>query len=338
MMLSNRIRAIFWLMAGVFTFSLQDIVIKTVSGSYPVHQVIVVRCLAALPFILFLVHRAGGIKTLMSPRRGALILRGVMLLTSYTSYFLAFPVMKLADIIALYATVPLFVTALAGPVLGEKISLVRWGAILIGFMGALVMVKPGSGVFEFASLLPIVAAIAYASAQVVARRIGLNDSAAVMSFYQNLLYLCAAGAHAQRLLAALRDEVERFVSQASVGDELVVHALGHQHPGGGGAVLAGVEVAGDGEPFAAKPEKQVPELVRAERDAAEDMPRLRVAQRADGLPDEHRKQHGPPAPVAAGGPRVDRVACLGGRAHVTESGRPRAAPPPGAWRRRACAA
>ena len=194
MTFSNRIKAIFWLMAGVFTFSLQDIVIKTVSGSYPVHQVIVVRCFAALPFILFLVHRAGGLKTLMSPRRGALILRGVMLLCSYTSYFLAFPVMKLADIIALYATVPLFVTALAGPVLGEKISVVRWGAILIGFVGALVMVKPGSGVFEFASLLPIVAAIAYASAQVVARRIGLNDSAAVMSFYQNLLYLCAAGA------------------------------------------------------------------------------------------------------------------------------------------------
>jgi drug/metabolite transporter (DMT)-like permease len=117
-----------------------------------------------------------------------------MLLTSYTSYFLAFPVMKLADIIALYATVPLFVTALAGPVLGEKISLVRWGAILIGFVGALVMVKPGSGVFELASLLPVLAALAYASAQVVARRIGLNDSAAVMSFYQNLLYLCAAGA------------------------------------------------------------------------------------------------------------------------------------------------
>ena len=194
MMVSNRLKAIFWLMAGVFTFSLQDIVIKTVSGSYPVHQVIVVRCLAALPFILFLVHRAGGLKTLNSPRRGALILRGIMLLTSYTSYFLAFPVMKLADIIALYATVPLFVTALAGPVLGEKISLVRWGAILIGFVGALVMVKPGSGVFELASLLPVLAALAYASAQVVARRIGLNDSAAVMSFYQNLLYLCAAGA------------------------------------------------------------------------------------------------------------------------------------------------
>ena len=193
MAISSRIQAIFWLTAGVFTFSLQDIVIKTVSGSYPVHQVIVVRCVAALPFILFLIYRGGGLASLQSPRRGALIFRGVLLLCAYTSYFLAFPVMKLADVIALYATVPLFVTALAGPILGEQVSLPRWGAVCLGFIGALIMVRPGSTVFELASLLPILSAAAYASAQVIARRIGLNDSAAVMTFYQNLLYLMAAG-------------------------------------------------------------------------------------------------------------------------------------------------
>jgi drug/metabolite transporter (DMT)-like permease len=101
--------------------------------------------------------------------------------------------MKLADVISLYATVPLFVTALAGPLLGETISFSRWGAVCLGFIGAVVMVQPGSSVFEFASLLPIFSAFAYASAQVLARRIGLKDSAAVMSFYQNLLYLVAAG-------------------------------------------------------------------------------------------------------------------------------------------------
>ena len=194
MAVSTRLRAVFWLISGVFTFSLQDIVIKTVSGSYPVHEVIFTRCVAALPFILFLVYRSGGFATIRSPRSGALIVRGVMLLCSYTSYFLAFPVMKLADIIALYATVPLFVTALAGPVLGEKVDPKRWAAMLIGFVGAIVMVRPGSSVFELASLLPVVAAFAYAAAQISARRLGLADSAAVMSFYQNFLYMAAAGA------------------------------------------------------------------------------------------------------------------------------------------------
>ena len=193
MPVSKRLQAVLWLMAGVFTFSLQDIAIKTVSGSYPVHEVIFTRCVMAVPFILFLVMRSGGLKTIRSPRSGALIFRGFLLLCAYTSYFLAFPVMKLADVISLYATVPLFVTALAGPLLGEKISLSRWGAVCLGFIGAIIMVQPGSSVFELASLLPIFSALAYASAQVLARRIGLKDSAAVMSFYQNLLYLVAAG-------------------------------------------------------------------------------------------------------------------------------------------------
>ena len=193
MAISKRFKAILWLLLGIFTFSLQDIAIKTVSGNYPVHEVIFARCVVAIPFILFLVSRAGGLKTLHSPRRGALIFRGLLLLLAYTSYFLAFPVMKLADIIALYATVPLFVTALAGPLLGEKISLSRGGAVFLGFIGAIIMVQPGSSVFEAAALLPIFSALSYASAQILARRIGLQDSSAVMSFYQNLLYLLAAG-------------------------------------------------------------------------------------------------------------------------------------------------
>ena len=193
MSVSKRLQAVLWLTVGVFTFSLQDIAIKTVSGSYPVHEVIFTRCVMAIPFILFLVSGSGGIRTIRSPRSGVLIFRGLLLLCAYTSYFLAFPVMKLADVIALYATVPLFVTALAGPLLGEKVSLARWGAVCLGFIGALVMVRPGSSVFELASLLPVFSAFSYASAQILARRIGLNDSAAVMSFYQNLLYLVAAG-------------------------------------------------------------------------------------------------------------------------------------------------
>lgn len=191
-MSQNRLLAVGWLAAGVFTFSLQDVVIKTVSGTYPVHQVIFFRCIAALPFLLFLCHKSGGLRTILSPRWKALSFRSVFLLCSYTSYFLAFPVMKLADIIGLYATVPLFVTALAGPILGEKIPAMRWVAVVVGFLGALIMVQPGSSVFELASLLPIFSGFAYALAQVLARRIGLADSAAVMSFYQNLLYLAAA--------------------------------------------------------------------------------------------------------------------------------------------------
>ena len=84
------------------------------------------------------------------------------MLLAYTTYFLAFPVMELVDINALYATVPLFVMALAGPLLGEKITKQRWVAVAVGFAGVLIMVRPGASVFEPSSLLPILSALAYA--------------------------------------------------------------------------------------------------------------------------------------------------------------------------------
>lgn len=181
-----------WLCAGIFVFSLQDVVVKSVSGVYPVHEVIVIRSVTAIPFLFVLVWQAGGLRATRSPRAGALLLRSVLMLMAYTTYFLSFPVMKLVDITALYATVPLFVTALAGPLLGEKITGQRWAAVAVGFVGVLIMVRPGASVFELASLLPILSALAYASAQILARRIGLAYSAAVMSFYQNFIYLGGA--------------------------------------------------------------------------------------------------------------------------------------------------
>ena len=181
-----------WLCAGIFVFSLQDLVVKSLSGVYPVHEFIVIRSVAAIPFLFVLVWRAGGLRATRSPRAGVLLLRSVLMLLAYTTYFLAFPVMKLVDINALYATVPLFVTALAGPLLGEKITVQRWAAVAVGFAGVMIMVRPGASVFEPSSLLPILSALAYAMAQILARRIGLAYSAAVMSFYQNFIYLSGA--------------------------------------------------------------------------------------------------------------------------------------------------
>jgi drug/metabolite transporter (DMT)-like permease len=122
-----------------------------------------------------------------------LFIRGLLLVISYTTYYLAFPVMPLADIVALYFTVPIFVTALAGPFLGEKIGWHRWLATMVGFGGVIVMLRPGSGVLNLAALLPLVAACTYGSAQLMTRRYSTNAPALVMSFYQNLMFLAAAG-------------------------------------------------------------------------------------------------------------------------------------------------
>jgi len=186
-------RAIAALCGGVLVFSLQDVVIKLLSGGYPVHEVVVIRCLSALPILLLMIHRQVGLAAIFRGPVVALIGRGLFLVISYSAYYLAFPVMKLADIVALYFTVPIFVTALAGPFLGEKIGWQRWGATLIGFAGVVVMLRPGSDVFNLTALMPVIAAAAYGSAQLMARKLGTRTPAIVMSFYQNLMFLVAAG-------------------------------------------------------------------------------------------------------------------------------------------------
>ena len=184
--------AIASLCAGVFVFSFQDVVVKTVAGLYPVHEVITIRCLISIPILLAMLHWHGGIRSIISRRAGWLALRGAALMISYTTYYLAFPVLPLASIIALYFTVPLFVTAMAGPVLGEEIGLNRWVATIVGFAGVVVMLRPASGFFEWAALLPVGSALCYGAAALMARRLGATDSAPVMAFYQNLLFLMGA--------------------------------------------------------------------------------------------------------------------------------------------------
>ena len=187
-----RLMAAASLCAGVGIFSVQDVILKYVSGSYPLHEAVAIRCAVALPILLYMVHRRGGLRRIVSRRSGALALRGGLLILAYGSYYLAFPVMKLAAVVTLYFTTPLFITALAQPLLGEKVSLKAWLAVLVGFVGVVVTYRPGVGLFDWASLLPVAAAFTYALAALMARRLGTSESASLMGFYQNLTFLVAA--------------------------------------------------------------------------------------------------------------------------------------------------
>ena len=180
------------LCGGVAIFSGQDWIIKLLSGDYPVHQAIAIRGVVAVLILLAYITLDGKIESLRSKRMGLLIVRGLVLMMAYTTYYLAFPSMPLANIVALWFTVPLFVTALAGPFLGEKVGVRRWTAAIVGFAGVLIIVRPFADSFSLASLLPIASALTYSISALMARRMGETESAPVMSFYQNLVYLLVA--------------------------------------------------------------------------------------------------------------------------------------------------
>ena len=105
---------------------------------------------------------------------------------------MALAALPLATTVALYFTAPLFITALSILFLGERVTGGRWIALLAGFAGTLVMLRPGSALFDWAALLPVTAGLFYGAAMVMTRVIGVRDTAAAMAFYSNIVFLSGA--------------------------------------------------------------------------------------------------------------------------------------------------
>jgi drug/metabolite transporter (DMT)-like permease len=177
---------------GVFAFSLQDPLVKVVSDSYPVTEVIAIRAIVAMPILFIVLQADDGVKALLSKRAGVLTLRGFIQFFSFTGYYLAIAALPLVDAVALYFMAPLFIIALAGPYLGEHVSWRSLLTVLTGLGGVFVMLRPGTGLFDWAALLSLGAALLYGCSQLMARKIGITETAPVMAFYQNGTYLVGA--------------------------------------------------------------------------------------------------------------------------------------------------
>ncbi|MBZ9961247.1 MULTISPECIES: DMT family transporter [unclassified Mesorhizobium] len=177
---------------GVLVFSLQDPLVKAVSGGYSVTEVMAIRAIVALPILIVLVHADVGLRAILSRRFGMLTMRAFIQFTSYTMYYLAIAALPLADAVALYFMAPLCIMVLAGPYLGERVSWQALATVLIGLLGVVVMLRPGVGLFDWAALLSLGSAVLYGFSQLMARKIGDTESSTVMAFYQNGAYLAGA--------------------------------------------------------------------------------------------------------------------------------------------------
>lgn len=186
----ERLRGVSFLSAGIAVFSIQDVILKLLSGAYPLSEAMTIRSLTAVPLLWALLLAEGG--SLRTPHTGFLLVRGLLNLTSYTGYYLALAALPMASCVALFFTAPLFIAGLSVAFLKERVDLSRWLAVIAGFLGVFIVMQPGSDVFDWASLLPVGAAFTYSVAQVIARRVGDSAGAAAMSFYSNGLFLAGA--------------------------------------------------------------------------------------------------------------------------------------------------
>ncbi|GAB4195676.1 MAG: DMT family transporter [Thalassobaculales bacterium] len=173
--------------AAFFLFSLMDVAIKWLSAGYPLPQVVLFNSLMGLlPLALYAWYR-GGLKAVRTRNLPGQVLRALFGLASGYTAFFAYTMMPLADAYAIMFAAPLFITALSVPMLGEKVGWRRWTAVLIGFLGVMVMLRPGSGGFDLALLLPVASALLYGISVLIVRRMGPVDPSAAFVFHGNLI-------------------------------------------------------------------------------------------------------------------------------------------------------
>ncbi|MCG8509967.1 MAG: DMT family transporter [Rhodospirillales bacterium] len=171
---------------AIFLLSTLDAGVKWLTGAYSLVQIIFFRNLFGMLPTLVLVRQNGGLASLYTRRPLIHLLRLGLGLSMAFSFFWALSNMELADATAVFFTVPLFIALLSVIVLGERVGIRRWSAIAIGFAGALIIIRPGSGVFNPAALMVLVTSISYACMMISNRALRHTESPAALSFYPTI--------------------------------------------------------------------------------------------------------------------------------------------------------
>jgi drug/metabolite transporter (DMT)-like permease len=177
-------------------FASQDGITKILVKDLPVAQLVMVRYWVFLAFAVAFSAYKGGLKEAARSQHPILqIIRALIGVGDIVLFAIGLRYLGLAEMHALYAVFPLMTLALAGVFLGEFIGVRRWVAAALGFAGTLVILRPGSGVFELAALIPLISALGFAVFGVLTRRISRDDS-----FATNMLYMGIFGAAAITLI------------------------------------------------------------------------------------------------------------------------------------------
>jgi drug/metabolite transporter (DMT)-like permease len=180
------------LMCGaVATFACLDASAKYLNGHMETLQVVWARYTGAFAWAFLFLNpwtRPG----LMRTRRPVLqVVRSTLLLGSTVFNFLAFRYLQLDQALSILFSVPFMVAALAGPMLGEWIGWRRWTAISVGFLGVLLVMRPGPQGFDAAALLSVGSAVCYALYGIITRQLARTDSSETTLFYTNLVGVVA---------------------------------------------------------------------------------------------------------------------------------------------------
>jgi S-adenosylmethionine uptake transporter len=190
--INSSLKGISFLLLAMLIGSLQSVAVKWIGGNYSVLEIVTFRSLVALPVTLIFFRLEGkkGLPTTSQPRLQ--YVRGIFLFLSYTAFMMGLAALPLADIESIRFSGPMMITILSVFMLGEKVELRRWLALIVGFAGILLIVRPGSANFNEGSLFVLISVLFYALTVILTRKMNATDSSATMAYFSSWVYLVAA--------------------------------------------------------------------------------------------------------------------------------------------------
>jgi drug/metabolite transporter (DMT)-like permease len=177
----------------VFALSLGDAAIKSISAGFPLWQIFVLRSLIAMPVLVALARLRDPACRLIPRAPGWAAVRSLMLTVMWIAYYAALPHVVFSAAAAVYYTLPLFITLFSALLVGERVRPVGWTAVVMGFAGVLLILKPRGEDFNAYALLPLVSAILYALAMILTRTRCRGEDPVVLSLALNAAMLGVGG-------------------------------------------------------------------------------------------------------------------------------------------------
>ena len=185
----NTRSGIMLMILATLILALQDGISRYLAEQYSVYMTVMIRYWFFAIFVIALTSRKkGGIRRAAATSQPLLqILRGLILIVEICVMIAAFTILGLVESHAIFTIYPLIVVALSGPVLGEKVGWRRWTAVGVGIVGMIIILRPGSGVFSIAAIIPLASATLFAVYSLLTRYVSRKDSAETSFFWTGIV-------------------------------------------------------------------------------------------------------------------------------------------------------
>ena len=189
MIKQNQRLGIFLMVITTIVFASQDGLSKYLATEYNVYMVVMIRYWFFAAFVMTISSRKpGGVKQVAKTKTPLLqIFRSLILVAEMCVTILAFTLLGLAETHAIFASYPLIIAMLSGPILGEHVGWRRWLAICVGFFGILIILNPGNGIFSPYALVPLAGAILFALYGLLTRYAGQYDNSSTSFFWTGII-------------------------------------------------------------------------------------------------------------------------------------------------------